>query len=287
MTSNFLRNCLVVVLVAPLVVPAVCLALSQHILHTFHARLTGDDDMEKPLPDLPQPAPVPSPLPPTPTTRGIALSVAARAHLHRLLQHIIEEEADLRDRDAWAECLEASLDELGAALTRGGWLAGLRRAREIRKQVHDEAERIRYEARAERMRKEEEERARKGTAKSKPSRLRESVSDEDDAPRAKTTEEQTAVLDKVREVAAKPPPPSPKPSTKHLVLSVSGPPSTEPAEDMGFRLVRASPQCSFRADEFWLPKTVVGVDNTEPVVMYGLDEWEGEHMPRCACIQPT
>ena len=88
--------------------------------------------------------------------------------------------------------------------------------------------------------------------------------------------ERDAALEKIREVAAQPHPPSPKPSLKHLLLSVSGPPSSEPSEDMGFRLVRAAPQLSFRADEFWLPKRAASLDNTEPVVLYGLDEWDGK-----------
>ncbi|KAH9915577.1 uncharacterized protein BXZ73DRAFT_92596 [Epithele typhae] len=239
--------------------------------------------MEKPLPNLPPPPPASASTTPARARRpsqDLTLTIEARAHIHRFVTRVVEDESDIRDRDGWAERIEASLDELGRGLARGGWLAGLRHARGVRRKHHEEEEKRRIEEQV-RKEKEEEERARNKTTRGRPSRLKELVVEEQDEDEEEPTEEErNAALDKLREIASKPPPPTPRPGLKHLLLSVSGPPPSEPTEDMGFRLVRASPNCSFRVDEFWLPRTVISVDDTEPVVLYGLDEWD-------ACLLST
>ncbi|TFK90728.1 hypothetical protein K466DRAFT_516707 [Polyporus arcularius HHB13444] len=222
--------------------------------------------MEKPLPELP-------------SARGrklssnLALTTEARAHLHRFVSRALEEEKDMRDRDTWAEKVEASLDELGASLTRGGWLPGLKRGRYVRRRHHEEEEKRKAEEQAKRD-KEQEEQARNRTAKGR-SKLKESVVEDnhhlDDEP---NDEQRDALLEQLRDAASRPFLPTPKPSIKHLLLTVAGPPTAEPAEDMGFRLVRSAVHCSFKQGEYVLPKTVATADSTDATVLYGLDDWD-------------
>ena len=269
MTLRLFRNFLLVAFVVPaLFVPAIIVTASRLVLDTLHDTLNGDR-MEKPLPDLP---------PSTDSGRArrlhlnLTLTIEARAHLHRFIARTLEEEADVKDRETWVERIESSLDELGASLSRGGWLLGLRRARYVRKRQHDEEAKRRAEEQAWRD-KEAEEQARNRTAKGR-SKLKESVvvdiaDDPDD-------EQRQAALDQLRELVSKPSPPTPKPSAKHLLLTVAGPPTSEPAEDMGFKLVRSAIHCSYKAGEFSMPSTLSQDRHLEPVILFGLEEWDGE-----------
>ncbi|KAI0773107.1 hypothetical protein BD413DRAFT_539189 [Trametes elegans] len=219
---------------------------------------------EKPLPNIPRASHI---------ATNLTLTIEARAHLRHFITRTLEEEHDVRDRDTWAERIETSLDELGASISRGGWLAGLRRARYVRKQHHDEDERRRAAERAKKE-KEEEERAKSKSTRGK-SRIREVVLEDELVDDPPTDEQRNAALSELRGLAAKPHLPTPKPSIKHLLLVVSGLTSqAEPSEDMGFRLVRPAIGCSFKTSEFALPKAAAPVDETDAVVLYGLDEWD-------------
>ncbi|KAI0631410.1 hypothetical protein C8Q77DRAFT_1218908 [Trametes polyzona] len=224
--------------------------------------------MEKPLPDLPSSSRT------SRHTPNLTFTIEARAHLHRFVARALDEEPDIRDRDTWSERIEAALDELGASISRGGWLAGLRRARYVRKRRHDEEVRRRAEERAKKD-KEEEEKAKGKTVKGR-SRMREVVLDDSRSEIVPTDEERNAALAQLRDLALRPSIPTPKPSLKHLLLAVSGlnGQAAEPAEDMGFRLVRPAIGCTFRAGEFVLPKAAAPIDETDAAILYGLDEWD-------------
>ncbi|TBU43722.1 hypothetical protein BD309DRAFT_959936 [Dichomitus squalens] len=223
--------------------------------------------MEKPLPDLPAGTASRA----RRTSSNLALTVEARAHLHHFISRLLEEENDLRDKETWAERLEASLNDLGASMERGGWLAGFKRARYVRKRQHDEEEKRRAEEQA-RKDKEEQEQARNRTAKGK-SKLKETFVEELVAEDVPTVKELAASLEQLREHASNPVPPTPKPSVKHMLLTVSGLPSSEPSEDMGFKLVRSAIHCSFKSGEFALPRAVDGEDAADPVILTGLENW--------------
>ncbi|KAI1793643.1 hypothetical protein LXA43DRAFT_198769 [Ganoderma leucocontextum] len=268
-----LRHLLAVALFVPfLLVPAAVLVAARYALDILNDQLNlklGADEMEKPLPDLPA-----GNVAASRRRSNLALTVEARAHLHRFVLRALEEESDVRDKGMWAERVGAALNELGAAVEHGGWLAGLRRARYVRKRLHDEEEKRRVEEHT-RKDKEEEERARDRTAKRR-SKLKEAVTVEDepvdDEP---NVEALVTSLEQLREAALRPAVSTAKPSLKHLVLMVSGVPSSEPSEDMGFKLIRSTTlHCSFNPGEFAFPKTVSGEDVTEPVVLYGLHEWD-------------
>lgn len=280
-----LRHLLAVALFVPFfLAPAAVFVAAKYALDTLHGQLNfgpGGDEMEKPLPDLPAGNAAASR---RRTSSSLALTVEARAHLHRFILHALGEEGDIRDKEMWAEHVGTALGDLGAAVERGGWLAGLRRARYVRKRRHDEGEKRRAEEN-ERKDKEEEERVRNRTAKGR-SKLKEAtvVEDEvvDDGPNIEVL---AASLEQLRTAALKPALPTMKSSMKYLVLSVSGPPSSEPSEDMRFKLIRSTTlHCSFNPGELSFPKSASGEDVTEPVVLYGLHEWDGMYMwvPRCA-----
>ncbi|KAI1793644.1 hypothetical protein LXA43DRAFT_999787 [Ganoderma leucocontextum] len=268
-----LRLLLAVALFLPFLLgPAAVLVAARYALDILNDQLNsklGADEMEKPLPDLPA-----GNVAASRRRSNLALTVEARAHLHRFVLRALEEESDVRDKGVWAERVGAALNELGAAVEHGGWLAGLRRARYVRKRLHDEEEKRRVEEHT-RKDKEEEERARDRTAKRR-SKLKEAVTVEDepvdDEP---NVEALVTSLEQLREAALRPAVSTAKPSLKHLVLMVSGVPSSEPSEDMGFKLIRSTTlHCSFNPGEFAFPKTVSGEDVTEPVVLYGLHEWD-------------
>lgn len=226
--------------------------------------------MEKPLPEIPSGSRGANR-----TAPNLTLTIEARAHLHRFIARALDEEHDVRDRETWAERIESSLDELGASISRGGWLAGLRRARYVRKRYHDDVEKQRAEERAKKE-KEEEEKAKNKTTKGR-SKMREIVLDDGRAEDEPTDEERNTAFDQLRDVACKPSIPTPKPTLKHLLLTVSGLNSqaAEPSEDMGFRLVRSAVGCSFRAGEFVFPRVAAPEDEADAAVLYGLREWHG------------
>ncbi|KAI0824412.1 hypothetical protein BC628DRAFT_1379436 [Trametes gibbosa] len=224
---------------------------------------------EKPLPDIPSGSHM--------TTRhalSLTLTIEARAHLRRFLVRALDEEDDVREKDTWAERIESSLDELGAGVVRGGWLPGLRRARYVRRRHRDELERQEQEERMQKE-KEEEERTKNKTMKGR-SRMREAVLDGAHTGNMLTDEERNAALEQLRTTATQPFIPTPKPSVKHLLLTVAGLGSqaAEPAEDMGFRLVRPAIGCSFRASEYVFPRAAVLVNDAEASILFGLHEWD-------------
>ncbi|KAI9060832.1 hypothetical protein FKP32DRAFT_1632308 [Trametes sanguinea] len=222
--------------------------------------------MEKPLPEIPSGSR---------TSRfNLTLTIEARAHLHRFIVRALDEEGDVRDRDTWAERIEAALDELGASISRGGWLAGLRRGRYVRRRHHEEVERQKAEEKAKRE-KEDEEKAKGKTAKGR-SKMREVVLDDSHIEDAPTDEQLNTALEQLRGLLAKPFIPTPKPSVKHLVLITSGFAShhSDPTEDMGFRLVRPAIGCTFKVNEFSLPNVASPADESDNIVLYGLQEWD-------------
>ncbi|KAI0656007.1 hypothetical protein C8Q70DRAFT_1013970, partial [Cubamyces menziesii] len=222
--------------------------------------------MEKPLPEIPSSS--------RRIQSNLTFTVEARAHLRRFIVRALDEESDIRDRETWAERIESALDELGANISRGGWLAGLRRGRYVKRQHHDEQEKQRAEERAKRER-EEEEKAKNKTAKGR-SKMREVVLDDGYIEDAPTDDQLNTALDQIRVLVTVPAPPTPKPSVKHMLLVVTGLSShaIDLTEDMGFRLVRPAIGCTFKAGEYMLPRVAAPIDPSDNVALYGLHEWD-------------
>ncbi|KAI8977767.1 hypothetical protein BD414DRAFT_517021 [Trametes punicea] len=224
--------------------------------------------MEKPLPEIP------SGSRPSRHSSNLTLTVEARAHLHRFISRALDEEADVRDGDTWEERVESALDELGASLSRGGWLAGLRRARYVQRRHHDEAEKRRAEERTKKERDEDDKA--KGKITKGRSKIREVILDDSHIEDSPTEEQHNVSLDQLRRLAVKPFLPNPKPSIKHLLLVVSGFTSqtSDSAEDTGFRLVRPAMGCLFKANEFVLPRIADPMGESDVVILYGFHEWD-------------
>jgi 1-phosphatidylinositol-3-phosphate 5-kinase len=236
---------------------------------------------QKPLPALPR-RPIDSRLTTT-------LTIEARAHLSRFIRHSFEDDRPSfseNKSEAWAAVLEGALDELGECIARGGWLTGIKRARMARKARRD-ADR----------RRAEEEKAKKdkdvvGTSKGKPSRRRTELPAEEAAAERRDQEERKSVagsvslhphsgdatalaLVQIGQLVSHPAVPTPRPSAKHLVLSVVplGSRFDAPAQDGWFDLLPANIGCVFSTGMFFMP---VSERSADSVVLYGLHEWDGQ-----------
>lgn len=215
-------------------------------------------------------------------SHDVHLTVEARAHLRRFIREALKEEGAVSNDDResrWVICIETALDELGGSIARGGWLAGLKRARRVRKQRAEERQ---DQSSREQAQKDEEERAKNRSTMKSRSKLKEEVvvapsekHSEDDL----SEDQRNQALEQLRHLVAQPFLPTPKSSLNHLLLTVAGPGShaTEPSEDLGFSLVRSAVGCTFRLGEFSLPKSATATEaEAENTVLFGLDEWDGE-----------
>lgn len=217
--------------------------------------------MEKPLPDVPLPT-----IRPTQPRSGSSLTtltIEGREHLRKFLLRLLEEEGSVTNRDEWVNALDEALRELGEAIAIGGWLAGLKRARKVRRESK---------------KKDEEGQS----VDEKPSTVKKAdtsdAAEEDDVAEPtpsssrRTSNEQASLrrnrLESLRVVLSKPTIPTPKPRIRHLLLTVA-PYGIETAV---FRSAEVS--CKFTPDRFTLPSPEA-VDDDMERVLYGLDEWTG------------
>lgn len=220
------------------------------------------------------------PLPAIPTVPNLTtLVVEARNHRARFIRHFL---SDIQDswlepnRETWACTLEDSLDRLSSSLSRGGWLAGVRRARlartRIAKKDSDSAEQEKeVDAKLEKTHPE--------SVKSKKSAQTSSSRDSSEEeslvsfPREESTRiaRRALALQQIRELISLPP--NPKPTEKHLLLCVAplGSHITIPAEDSGFDIIPANIGCQFTPGVFSLPQPDSDEQDT---VLYGLQEWQ-------------
>ncbi|KAJ7127895.1 hypothetical protein C8R44DRAFT_873667 [Mycena epipterygia] len=204
------------------------------------------------------------PLPAVPSVATVAnlttLSVEAREHRGRFIRHILSD-VEL-DEELWATALEDALDALGDAVARGRWLAGVKRGRRApveqppRKTI-----------------------SRTDTMASSLSDASSTVSDA-----SKQTAESVSVsfpqgpvddaLRQIRELAAQPAIPNPKPEPRHLLLCAAplGSRISVPNEDSGFDLIPANVGCVFKPGVFSLPEDD-GSDEPSSI-LYGLAEWD-------------
>jgi 1-phosphatidylinositol-3-phosphate 5-kinase len=221
----------------------------------------------KPLPSIPRRAEVSQTL--------TNLTIEGREHLGRLILSALAEEDQpfLSDggRESWAYALESALDVLSDNLARGGWLAGLKRARMARKAKRVD---VSKKSGVNNVKKELED-AGKSSGKEKggisegaPLRHDKELPKK---PSSLATEQQAdasdLALQQILDLAARPAIPTPKPSAKHLLLCLL-PVQTE---DSGFDLVPHDMGCTFSPGLFPLPDS----DKAETGILFGLDEWDG------------
>ncbi|KAF8213990.1 hypothetical protein K438DRAFT_1660635 [Mycena galopus ATCC 62051] len=201
----------------------------------------------KPLPAIPA-IPVVSNAPNSST-----LSIEAREHRARFIRYILSE-AEVEDlEDSWAAALEEALDGLGDAVSRGRWLAGVKRRRKSQPR---------------------QSMLRTATMSSSATSSTASIlSDDTGSMVAFPQSPAVEALRQIRALTTQPAPPNSKPEPKHLLLCLAplGSRIAIPNEDSGFDLIPANIGCVFKPTLFSLPE-----DDSEDAfsILYGLAEWD-------------
>ncbi|KAK7035354.1 hypothetical protein VNI00_011885 [Paramarasmius palmivorus] len=167
------------------------------------------------------------------------LCVQAREHRARFVRFVLDEviqEQDAsdaawldRNKDELTWAIEDGLDELGRRMGQGGWLVGVKRARDMLESQSD---------------------------------LNLDFEDLDKA----------SAIAQLREIAARPLPPTPIPTSKHLLLCLAdvGSRIALPDEDGGFDIIPSQIRCIFKPDVFIFPE---GTSPPEETLLYGYNEW--------------
>jgi 1-phosphatidylinositol-3-phosphate 5-kinase len=218
-----------------------------------------------------------------------ALTLDSQSHLALFIRQLLaeHEQAELNDgvRQAWAEAIEAGLTELGVSMARGGWLAGLKRRRKALKARRDKEVNETNKEKAAALQEQHdasEDKAKRKDGASAEATVPVGQHSECRGPFAKTRSplsrnaDTALALDQIRMLVARPVVPTPKPSPKHLLLTLAalGSRIALPAEDSGFDLVPATIACVFTSGVYSLPARHCH-DIGDSVILYGLDEWNG------------
>ncbi|KAI0922409.1 hypothetical protein AcV7_005948 [Taiwanofungus camphoratus] len=236
---------------------------------------------EKPLPEVPL------------RTSGqnlVDLTVEARTHLRRFISQALQDEGLMNDHGRWQNAFESALRELGASISRGRWLTGIRHMRvRMRKRGVETAKRTQEHAQKESEEEstsEKEKEKTSGSAQDKGKGEPISLAAESWRDRKLPRIEQhsyeghsedvlSAALDQLRELVSKASRPISRPSANHLLLTVDAH-SALPTEYRGFDLLRSASavDCTFVPNAFCLPDADFRPDDALGAVLYGLDEWD-------------
>ncbi|TCD63413.1 hypothetical protein EIP91_005595, partial [Steccherinum ochraceum] len=212
--------------------------------------------MEKPLPHIPAPTGRPH------QSRSFTgLTIEAQEHLRQFISRLLEDEESVSARSEWVTALESALRELGDAVFTKGWLAGLKRAKMLRKVI----------------------RRQEGSGQSSGSEKAVSVKKTENDERAvvvpvpstsgpsskESPEYRRNILDTLHNLVSRPSSPTPKPRIRHLLLTVALH-SAQREENIVFRT--SSAKCKFTSGRFFFPPKEMSNDGLESI-LYGLDEW--------------
>jgi 1-phosphatidylinositol-3-phosphate 5-kinase len=240
---------------------------------------------QKPLPAVPRPR--------LNSQNLTTLSIDSQDHLTTLIRRLLSELEGVASSDnikeAWVESINVGLVELGNSMSRGGWLAGLKRKRRVQK-AKRERDVIEFKMLKAKETKEREEMGKlkgkaKGNAPNVDATLKPSSEwtkleftspfEKCQLPHDRRTDKSLA-LEQIRHITELPTVPAPNPFPKHLLLTVAPPGSrvAVPAEDSGFDLVPANISCVFSSGVYSLPDDPTH-EARGGVVLYGLEEWDG------------
>lgn len=254
--------------------------------------------MEKPLPDIPQ----------TSTSRPrdaqitnpATLTVEAREHLQEFVLRAIKDEgaagSTADGAEEWTNALESALGVLGERIAMGGWLAGSRRARAIRREV-EERKRER-ERDAGNVKKEGTEASTLRTDESKAKATSTGVQDivcrqdhrylsigrHDGCNCQRPERSWRADFQSLEEAISRQVALPPKPTAKHLLLTVSpfGALQPQSSNDLGYEFVPSTVQCTFTASAFALPQEPYSESDVRGAIICGLDSWDcKQHISFC------
>lgn len=153
------------------------------------------------------------PLPAIPSPALTTLSVDARNHRARLIQHFFQDIQIESRRDGWLHAFEVALDDLSQHFSRGDWLSSIRRGRGLKQ------------------------------------RTLSSHALTDDKPLPKSPEEP---LKKLRLLITRSAPPPTEPRGGHLVLCLTPHRAPIPTEATGFDIAAANIGCNFSGGSFSL-----------------------------------
>jgi hypothetical protein len=210
------------------------------------------------------------------------LSVESHAHRRAFLQYMLEEEglkevyneshSDEEEGHSWVGEMERALDELGECIASGGWLAGFRRARATLKRHFDNEKKpssIRPTAVDGKVKPE----ATVGNPSDVEKDSTAGSSNGTGTPQVDTEMLKDTSLKQLGEILTrhKPQTPAtPKPTIKHLLLTVA---PAVPAPDAEPLVRHTSLSCSFQPGFF----LTLSNGRLGGLVLYGLDEWDCEY----------
>lgn len=238
------------------------------------------------------------PLPAVPH-RGVQVSSTltdeARTHLQRFILQALEEEGVATDRENWANAMKSGLLQLGANISRSGWLAGLKHMRRIAaKRREDEEARWRREKLESAKGKEQEDKLAKNKTLPRtpkglqgPEETKRSSSEHSSSRHL--LDSRLAALQQLRKlVETHASPPLPKPTAKHFLLTVDayGVPPKRTSEDLEYDMIPYGVDCTFVANTYALSDEADTLDS----ILYGLAEWDGkntvfgEHLDCSPCL---
>lgn len=176
------------------------------------------------------------PLPALPNPSLTTLSVDARNHRARLIQHFFSDIHEPRiesRRDKWLHALEEALDDLSSHFSRGDWLNCIRRGRGLKQTTLS------------------------------PHAVTDHNEGQHDKPLPTSPDEP---LKKLRLLITRSTPPLTGPRGGHLLICVSPHRGPIPTEGRGFDIVPAHIGCSFSGGSFSLHQ-----DESDSTILYGLD----------------
>ncbi|KDQ52492.1 hypothetical protein JAAARDRAFT_184041 [Jaapia argillacea MUCL 33604] len=250
-------------------------------------------DLQKPLPSIPH------------SGKNLAtLTIVSREHLRRFIDHAIKEDPQIpsredggKEKSPWTSAIEFALAELGECMGNGGWLAGIKRARKRRDDrdigntdgkvlKENGREHGKEQKDTDKGQTEKEKGQATSSAKSVPNggthisphRLEKSLPLEPEGPEPRLSQEDRPLraLQQLRRLVSKAAPLTPKPSRRHLLLTLTpfGSHRALPSEDMGFSLIPSRVGCHFTTGVYSLPDVKPGDKIGNGQVLYGLDEWD-------------
>lgn len=234
--------------------------------------------MDKPLPNVPAALSNSKQLPAN--VALTVLSIEGRSHLRRFLLRCLQDEApQLSQHEAWADALDVALRQLGESISLGGWLAGFRRAKVLKKTLGKE--KAAKASDNEKGKGEKEDAIKTSSKQSTEKQASSSLVKEQAAQSTFPVVQDPEAAHKVafhslKFFVSKPVVPIPKPTAKHLLLTVAPFGSSDLSAEVDYEVIHADAGCIFTPGLFTFPISYTAVQDSDASILYGLDGWIGE-----------
>ncbi|CAL1702515.1 unnamed protein product [Somion occarium] len=231
--------------------------------------------MDKPLPNVPAALSNSKQLPAN--VALTVLSIEGRSHLRRFLLRCLQDEApQLSQHEAWADALDVALRQLGESISLGGWLAGFRRAKVLKKTLGKE--KAAKASDNEKGKGEKEDAIKTSSKQSTEKQASSSLVKEQAAQSTFPVVQDPEAAHKVafhslKFFVSKPVVPIPKPTAKHLLLTVAPFGSSDLSAEVDYEVIHADAGCIFTPGLFTFPISYTAVQDSDASILYGLDGW--------------